>query len=484
MINLLLYYLIKLITVITYYQTELNSLFSAANQEEGNRLVNQLLEEAEKGTVSQWLVDKIKTSEAYKTQVFVREILDSVVETQQQHQQAQQPKIRKQSVTKMSIMARQNSKDVAPPTTVVIPPKLSSRQSSKDQQSTNQDQAAAMIMIGELPDVVKNQKHQDSVEERPDLVTDDTALMVDGRFSLSDLPEIQEFESNNKKADELEEIEEEVCSTDFEDLDIDDDDEFCSQRGSADDNRSQAESFASAEDQVPEIRTVPATPKPAGQREESPFNRGLSKRLSRGKYEKSKFIFGREVSIEESPRLGRKRIGGVQPDPKEAPELFDRAKQYILEYPDNPNSPEFLDPSARKMEWLRTADPDMGSSQEVESPPRTPNGSNNVKDTSTRHSTPDYPAGYKVLWPHPPDSEPSETGDTFFLKPPPPPRQTRHYVTTTTLELQPDTGIVEGPKLYHPNNNNNHRYHPSSEKTEPEVKYIYSIPIFFIIVHD
>jgi len=68
------------------------------------------------------------------------------------------------------------------------------------------------------------------------------------------------------------------------------------------------------------------------------YSLGLSRRQSRGKYERSKYIYGREIDIQRSPEpsLRRKPVTGGfggPPWPDEAPLLFARAKKYILAYP-------------------------------------------------------------------------------------------------------------------------------------------------------
>uniref|UniRef100_A0A7E5A053 Protein kinase domain-containing protein n=1 Tax=Panagrellus redivivus TaxID=6233 RepID=A0A7E5A053_PANRE len=68
----------------------------------------------------------------------------------------------------------------------------------------------------------------------------------------------------------------------------------------------------------------------------STFDRGLAKRQSKGKYQHNHVeLYGRGVSTEvDSPPPSRRRIGGPQPTPDQSPVLFDKAKKYIMKYPD------------------------------------------------------------------------------------------------------------------------------------------------------
>lgn len=103
---------------------------------------------------------------------------------------------------------------------------------------------------------------------------------------------------------------------------------------------------------------------------------GLARRTSRGKYGCHTTVYTRGISADETIHEKR-RIGGVQPEPKDAPVLFEKAKEYILEYPkisllatqeaDKDKEPS---PFTRKMNWLKTQDPDLGSSGEGGETPR------------------------------------------------------------------------------------------------------------------
>uniref|UniRef100_A0A183BT80 Protein kinase domain-containing protein n=1 Tax=Globodera pallida TaxID=36090 RepID=A0A183BT80_GLOPA len=87
--------------------------------------------------------------------------------------------------------------------------------------------------------------------------------------------------------------------------------------------------------------TAPPMSPPAAQNAQqlNTLERGLAKRVSKGKYQ---FVahpniaeYGRGVSAEaESPPPTKRRIGGPQPRPEHSPILFDKAKDYLMRYPD------------------------------------------------------------------------------------------------------------------------------------------------------
>jgi hypothetical protein len=140
----------------------------------------------------------------------------------------------------------------------------------------------------------------------------------------------------------------------------------------------------------------------------STLERGLAKRQSKGKYQ---FLqhphvesYGRGVSMEaESPPPPKRPIGGPQPAPEASPVLFDKAKKYIMKYPEkledsDEDSKENAkrkkkDPSAK---WLKTQDPDVGEKSNTVTPvparrgsvpPRTPPG---IKSDGEEGSESDY----------------------------------------------------------------------------------------------
>ncbi|OZC10429.1 hypothetical protein X798_02472 [Onchocerca flexuosa] len=89
------------------------------------------------------------------------------------------------------------------------------------------------------------------------------------------------------------------------------------------------------------------------------FDRGLAKRQSKGKYQHSKVeLYGRGVSTEcQSPTLPHRRIGGPQPTIERSLFLFDKA---FFEFFDS-NGDDIPGRLGKKImkNWLRTQDPDV-----------------------------------------------------------------------------------------------------------------------------
>lgn len=117
------------------------------------------------------------------------------------------------------------------------------------------------------------------------------------------------------------------------------------------------------------VENLSKDPSPKESRQEvsanhlSTFDRGLSKRQSKGKYQHNHVeLYGRGVSTEaESPPPSRRRIGGPQPTPDQSPVLFDKAKKYIMKYPDKieDSDEEKEIPKKKEKDWLKTQDPDI-----------------------------------------------------------------------------------------------------------------------------
>ncbi|KRZ06321.1 NUAK family SNF1-like kinase 1 [Trichinella zimbabwensis] len=269
---------------------------------EGNRLANELMEARQRGQVSAELIEKVqRTHEKHRIDV-LKEILDSILQSDQNIQS----------------MSKSNLPDV-----VSIQSSLS-RKASSDHPT-------------------------------PDLIKAESAATAAAGSSISTSRRASKTAADDNSISERGEKEEPDMTTttvDFEDLEEDqsDDDDRSSQIISI------VESFDSADSDstdnkpsTPETATSAHHPQPVAHEADSDeLSRGLSKRQSRGKYERSKFLFARDIHIEESPRLARKRIGGTQPDAKDAPMLFDKAKKYILQYPDALGSTDSLEIALRK----------------------------------------------------------------------------------------------------------------------------------------
>ncbi|CDW52518.1 protein unc h; protein unc g; protein unc f; prot ein unc d; protein unc b [Trichuris trichiura] len=320
---------------------------------EGNRLANQLVEEQTRGQVSSELIEKIrKTHEQYGIDV-LKELLDSVLHSQQTGQE---------TLKGQDIMV----------------------------DSTHR--ASSTVQKSDLPDLVKVQARKQPLSQSqtgPDILQQKTKT----------IPTTQG--NNESENDDEEEEEQDVISVEFDDIDDEDNQDKTSSSSKSTLADSIGESLPmesvppEADGQV-ELMTSSVSKQTTlndndDVSEKSEYSVGLSKRQSRGKYERSKFLFGREIAIEESPRPSRKRVGGVQPEVKDAPALFDKAKKYILQYPDALGSTESMQLVATKQQII----------QSIENAP-----DDQPKATTTTTAEPrQYTDGsgqsklYKVLWP-------------------------------------------------------------------------------------
>ncbi|KFD52388.1 hypothetical protein M513_06769, partial [Trichuris suis] len=317
---------------------------------EGNRLANQLVEEQTRGQVSSELIEKIrKTHEQYGIDV-LKELLDSVLHSQQTGQET--------------------------------------LKGQEDIMVDSTHRASSTVQKSDLPDLVKVQARKAAANQSlsqsqtgPDILQQKTKTIAT----------TQGNESEN------DEEEQDVISVEFDDIDDED-------------NQGKSSSKSTLADSIGESLAMESVPPEAdGQldlmtssmskqtttlndnddgSEKSEYSVGLSKRQSRGKYERSKFLFGREIAIDESPRPSRKRVGGVQPEVKDAPALFDKAKKYILQYPDALGSTESMQLVATKQQIIQSIEnaPEDQPKATTTEPQQYTDGSGQSKL-------------YKVLWP-------------------------------------------------------------------------------------
>lgn len=137
-------------------------------------------------------------------------------------------------------------------------------------------------------------------------------------------------------------------------------------------------------------------PVPSSANHLSTFDRGLAKRQSKGKYQHNHVeLYGRGVSTEaESPPLSKRKIGGPQPTPDQSPKLFDKAKKYIMKYPDQIEDNDSEDdkkskPKRKKEEWLKSQDPDVTDKSATATPIPPQRGSEPPRDPPTIKSDED-----------------------------------------------------------------------------------------------
>ena len=104
-------------------------------------------------------------------------------------------------------------------------------------------------------------------------------------------------------------------------------------------------------------------------------------------------LYGRGVSTEaESPPPSRRRIGGPQPTPDQSPVLFDKAKKYIMKYPDkieDSDEEQKKAPKNKTTDWLKTQDSDVTDKSATVTPTPLRKGPEPPKEPPTDKSIPD-----------------------------------------------------------------------------------------------
>ncbi|KAK6057413.1 hypothetical protein COOONC_05068 [Cooperia oncophora] len=355
------------------YRLEIDSL---------NMLMNQVLEQMEKGPVSLNLVARIKAHPMYDARPMVKELLESIIAAQPEQVQRETSKLVQQRSQEVARKNQQRAFDV--PKAPVAP-----KRPEKLSRSGFGERPWHSVEVGFDPDEDSELEasHQMSVASAATDVTVQTTSFEDS----DDQAEPPPPPKTPILAETLNEEEEEADSEDEEDY-----------------TDSEMEELAEEVEQKIVVEQSDALPPPdpvvVQPQYLDAFDRGLVKRQSKGKYqhkraqqrlhrEKKKAIaehsrvdmYGRGVSMEcESPTLPRKPLGGPQPTNEQSPFLFDKAKKIIMQYPGRPDLSEIEDGLVKKKkDWLKTQDPDQnggGSDNSITPtpscvgslPPRTP----------------------------------------------------------------------------------------------------------------
>ncbi|CAD6194814.1 unnamed protein product [Caenorhabditis auriculariae] len=327
-----------------------------------NMLMNQVLEQMEKGPVNLNMIARIKAHPLYDTRPMVKELLESIIAAQPDSVQKQTSKVlqqqQSQTFSRTSTLTRKSTASVAPPEPEEIipePPK-----SARNIKKAMNERPWHSVEVGFDPDddvetegmntsiasnttevTVQDTSFEDSEDEReahqktPVPTTPVTPKVVLGPL----VGDNSDQTTQTEVVEEEDTDEEEYTDSEMEDL---------------------ADEVELVEKKVPEKAAPPqiATslePNPPPDPSSSPqfldaFDRGLIKRQSKGKYQHTLVnMYGRGVSTEcESPTTTRKFFGGPQPAPELSPFLFDKAKEMIMQYPSNK-----LDKRAIEMEQLR-----------------------------------------------------------------------------------------------------------------------------------
>uniref|UniRef100_A0AC34F6N9 Protein kinase domain-containing protein n=1 Tax=Panagrolaimus sp. ES5 TaxID=591445 RepID=A0AC34F6N9_9BILA len=362
-------------------------------------LMNQVLEQMEKGPVSMNLVARVKAHPFYDQRPMVKELLESIIAAQPKSVQKQASKIIQQQsqdivrrqISNHNIAGDKKLPDVVPASQKSPPQPAPPTIGGKISNNTAAAALKSKYQVQELPIKVDLKSiHKPLLEERPwhsvevGFETDEDSSENPEQSSKVELTKpigaTREVKSEGEIDDEEDEDEEEEDEEEYE-SDIDELAEVVEQVTT---------SKTTVIPQAPKIvenlskdspkRETQQAPVPVSANHLSTFDRGLSKRQSKGKYQHNHVeLYGRGVSTEaESPPPSKRRIGGPQPTPDQSPVLFDKAKKYIMKYPDKcEDSDEEKKKAAtkKKKDWLKSQDPDVNkndASRRGSEPPRDP----------------------------------------------------------------------------------------------------------------
>ncbi|XGW28295.1 hypothetical protein V3C99_008249 [Haemonchus contortus] len=368
------------------YRLEIDSL---------NMLMNQVLEQMEKGPVSLNLVARIKAHPMYDARPMVKELLESIIGSSSADQPAEslngsisaaQPENVQRETSKLvqqrsQEVARKNQQRAAFDASKAS---NASRKSDKLSRSGYGERPWHSVEVGFDPDEESELEasHQMSIASAATDVTVQTTSFEDSddQAEPPQPPKTPVLAETLKEEDEADSEDEE----DYTDSEMEELAEEVEQK-----------IVVEQSDNLPPPDPVVVQPQYL-----DAFDRGLVKRQSKGKYQHSRVdMYGRGVSMEcESPTLPRKPLGGPQPTTEQSPFLFDKAKKIIMQYPGRPDLSELEDGLVKKKkDWLKTQDPDQqggGSDNSITPtpscvgslPPRTPPPMGDEHDEEATHS--------------------------------------------------------------------------------------------------
>uniref|UniRef100_A0AC35G5Y9 Protein kinase domain-containing protein n=1 Tax=Panagrolaimus sp. PS1159 TaxID=55785 RepID=A0AC35G5Y9_9BILA len=375
-------------------------------------LMNQILEQMEKGPVSMNLVARVKAHPFYDQRPMVKELLESIIAAQPKSVQKQASKIiqqQSQDIVRRQISNHNIAGDKKLPDIVPASPKSPPQPAPPTigGKISNNTAAAALkskYQVQELPIKVDLKSiHKPLLEERPwhsvevGFETDEDSSENAEKILKVEVPKVapvtREVKSDGEIDDEEDEDEEEEDEEEYE-SDIDELAEVVEQV---------TKSKTSVAPQAPKIvenlskdspkRETQQAPTPVSANHLSTFDRGLAKRQSKGKYQHNHVeLYGRGVSTEaESPPPSKRRIGGPQPTPDQSPVLFDKAKKYIMKYPDkceDSDEEKKIAATKKKKDRLKSQDPDVNKNEATRrgsEPPRDPPTINDVEDEESEY---------------------------------------------------------------------------------------------------
>ncbi|MCP9266219.1 hypothetical protein DINM_021728 [Dirofilaria immitis] len=311
-----------------------------------NMLMNQVLEQMEKGPVSMTLVARIKAHPFYDSRPMVKELLESIIAAQPPSVQKQASKLIQQQSQELikrqtagiaapmgvtvGIPGRRNSRiyEMAPTPPVKVDDKRISGKYSvgtahvqhNGQTKNFGERPWHSVEVGFDPDEdVENSVGTPQPFSHNDELTEETVQKSDPiKFTGSRRSVRGSEQCDDEDDEEVEESDSEIDELGKEVEQIEDEENGSYRTAISEENLGDSAENNPPPD--PHMKIV--APQFA-----DAFDRGLAKRQSKGKYQHSKVeLYGRGVSTEcESPTLPHRRIGGPQPTIERSLFLFDKA---------------------------------------------------------------------------------------------------------------------------------------------------------------
>ncbi|VDL70859.1 unnamed protein product [Nippostrongylus brasiliensis] len=362
------------------YRLEVDSL---------NMLMNQVLEQMEKGPVSLNLVARIKAHPMYDSRPMVKELLESIMDslvaaTQPEQVQRETTKLVQQQSQEVARKNQQKIGAFEPKPVATKPPEKATRQILEERPWHS-------VEVGFDPDEESEVEagHQQSVASAATEVTVQTTSFEDSDDQAAHPQVVLAPVALDEEEGADSEDEEDYTDSEMEDLA----EEAKHRKHTAHKHRNDDRKNVSKKTQQNSclfhpmenrIYTILLKRKRA-KVEETGENVSPLEKLARKKNQHSRVdMYGRGVSMEcESPTIPRKPLGGPQPTNEQSPFLFDKAKKIIMQYPGRPDLSEIEDGMIKKKkDWLKTQDPDQHAASDASItptpscvgsvPPRTP----------------------------------------------------------------------------------------------------------------
>ncbi|PIC34026.1 hypothetical protein B9Z55_013800 [Caenorhabditis nigoni] len=310
-----------------------------------NMLMNQVLEQMEKGPVNLNIIGRIKAHPLYDTRPMVKELLESIIAAQPEPVQKQTSKVvEQQTFSRQNTLTRKKKEDPVEEEEIPAVPSPPTRKMKErpwhsvevgfdPDEEAEHDRMQESIASNATEVTVQDTSFEDDSSDEEgrkktpvaDTVPKTPKLIIENPESSKTVVEEEESDEDEDYSDaEMEELADEVEKKAPEDM-----------------------------KRVPTSENLEANPPPDPS--SSPqfldaFDRGLIKRQSKGKYQHTLINnYGRGVSTEcESPTQQKKFFGGPQPSAELSPFLFDKAKEILQTYPNNKLDARGIDVELRR----------------------------------------------------------------------------------------------------------------------------------------